>query len=57
MHSEGIGKNKNSELRPPKILTAMPLNDFNEDCRPVLQWLGEYLQQVTCERGKEESLA
>ena len=24
----------------------VPLYDFDEDCRPVLQWLGEYLEEV-----------
>lgn len=40
-------RKENEAQGGPSTLTTMPLDDFNEDRRPVLQGLSEDLQQVS----------
>ena len=35
------------EISCSEALVVASLNDFNEDCGPILYWLGEYLQKIS----------
>ena len=35
------------EISGSEALVVASLDDFNEDCWPILDWLGEYLQKIS----------